>query len=172
MARTRYTFFSTIAQSEGYHHICALFLETADNERAHAKRFFKLMKGEGNQVHVQFEIPAIPIGRTAENLRAAAYGELEEHSLLYPRWARIADEEGLTEIADVFRAVTEVEHEHEKRFRILLKQVEDGTIFKRDREVSWKCRNCGYIFTGTQAPQECPACGHEQGWYQIGTELE
>jgi rubrerythrin len=172
MARTRYTFFSQVAESEGYHHIAALFQETADNEREHAKRFFKLLKGEGNQVHVQFEVPAVPIGRTAENLKAAADGEFEEHSNLYPRWARIAEEEGLSNIARVFLEIASVEREHEKRFRSLLRQVEEGTVFKREREVSWKCRNCGYIFVGTQAPQECPACGHEQGWYQIVTELE
>jgi rubrerythrin len=152
MTRVRYVFFSAVAKSEGYEQIAAFFLETADNEKEHAKRFFKLMKGEKHEVHVQFEVPAVPIRRTLENLQAAADIEQEEHINLYPRCARIADEEGFREIASVFRAIAEVEQQHEIRFRILLKQVEEGTVFKRDREVSWKCRNCGYIFRGTQAP--------------------
>jgi rubrerythrin len=172
MARTRYTFFSRVAQQEGFEQIGSIFLETAANEKEHAKRFLKLIKGENHQIHVQFRVPGIPVGKTVENLRAAANGELEEHSQTYPRFARIATEEGFTEIAAVFNAIASVEVHHEQRFRILLKQVEQGTVFKRDREVLWKCRNCGYVSKGTEAPTECPACGHEQGWYQVKEELE
>ena len=172
MARNRYTFFASVAKKQGYEQIGAIFLETAENEREHAKRFLKLMKGDGSPVHVQFSVPAISIGKTLENLKAAADGELEEHSQLYPHMAAIAEQEGFDEIARVFRAIADVERHHEQRFRILARQVETGTVFKRDREVNWKCRNCGYVFRGTEAPKECPACGHEQGWYEIQEVLE
>lgn len=172
MARNRYTFFASKAKKEGYEQISAIFQETADNEKEHAKRFLKLMKGDGTPVHVQFSVPAVSIGTTLENLKASAEGELEEHSQAYPHMAAIAEQEGFDEIARIFRAIASVEREHEQRFRILAKQVETGTVFKRDREVSWKCRNCGYVSRGTEAPIECPACGHEQGFYEIQEVLE
>jgi rubrerythrin len=172
MTRNRYTYFANVAKKQGYEQIGAIFLETAENEREHAKRFLKLMAGDGSPVHVQCTIPGISIRKTADNLRAAADGELEEHSQSYPHMAAIAEQEGFDEIAKVFRAIALVEKEHELRFRILLKQVEDGTVFKRDREVLWKCRNCGYVHRGTEAPVECPACGHEQAWYEIKEVLE
>lgn len=172
MARTRYIFFARVAQQEGFEQIGSIFMETAANEKEHAKRFLKLMKGENNQVHVQFNVPGVPIGTTAENLRAAANTELEEHSTLYPRFAQVATDEGFSAIAQVFALIATIEAHHEQQFRVLLKQVEQGTVFKRDREVLWKCRNCGYVSRGTEAPAQCPACGHEQGWYQVKEELE
>jgi rubrerythrin len=172
MARTRYVFFARAAQQEGFEQIASIFLETAANEKEHAKKFLKLMKGENNQVHVQFNVPGIPVGKTAENLRAAANSKLEDHSRLYPRFAQIATDEGFTEIARIFGLIATIEAQHEQRFRLLLKQVEQGTVFKRDREVLWKCRNCGYVSRGTEAPAVCPACGHQQGWYQVKEELE
>ena len=172
MARNRYTFFASKAKKEGYEQISAIFLETAENEREHAKRFLKLMDGTGNPVHVQIDIPAIKIGSTLENLKFAAEGELEEHSTAYPHMAAIAEQEGFTEVARVFRAVAEVEAAHEQRFRTLAKQVETGTVFKRDRDVRWKCRNCGYIFIGKEPPAECPACGHSRAFYEMAEVLE
>lgn len=172
MARNRYTFYASVAKKQGYEQIAAIFLETAENEREHAKRFLKLMKGDGSAVHVQFAVPAFSIQKTLENLKAAADGELEEHSALYPHMAAIAEQEGFDDIAKVFRNIASVEREHEMRYRILAKQVEEGTVFKRDREVAWKCRNCGYVFRGFEAPEECPACGHPQSFYEIQEVLE
>jgi rubrerythrin len=172
MARTRYTFFASAAKKEGFEQIAAIFIETADNEREHAKTFLKLMKPDGSQVNVQTGIPAVPIGTTAANLRYAADGELEEHSKAYPHMAAIAEQEGFADVATAFRAIATVEREHEGRFRILLKQVETGTVFKRSREVPWKCRNCGYVHRGLEAPGRCPACGHERGWYEMKEVLE
>jgi rubrerythrin len=172
MARNRYTYFASTAKKQGYEQIAAIFIETAENEREHAKRFLKLMAGDGAPVHVQCAVPGIAIKKTADNLRAAAEGEYEEHSQSYPHMAAIAEQEGFDEIAKAFRAIACVEREHEQRFRILLRQVEEGTVFKRDREVAWKCRNCGYVHRGLEAPTECPACGHEQGWYEIKEVLE
>jgi rubrerythrin len=172
VARTRYSFFASKAKKEGYEQISEIFLETAENEKEHAKRFYKLIKGEGNAVHIQLGVVAHPIATTALNLKAAADSELEEHSQMYPHWAAVAEQEGFDEIAKVFRAIASVEREHEQRFRILQKQVEEGTVFKRDREVSWKCRNCGYIAQALEAPAACPACGHAQGWYEMKEVLE
>lgn len=173
MARNRYTFFSSIAKKQGYEQIGAIFLETAENEKEHAKRFLKLIKGmEGEPLPITFQVPSYTVGSTLENLKFAANGELEEHSIGYPKMAQIADEEGFKEIATVFRAIAEVEKAHEDRFRILAKQVEEGTVFKRNRAVTWKCRNCGYIFKGTEAPQECPSCGHAQSFFEVQEVLE
>ncbi len=172
MARNRYTFFASKAKKQGYEQIAALFLETAENEREHGKSFLKLMGGDGSAVHVQLDVSSYGVGDTLSNLKFAADGELDEHSQIYPHMAAIAEEEGFTEVARVYRAVAEVERAHEKRFRILAKQVEANTVWKRDREVSWKCRNCGYVFVGNEAPTECPACGHPQGWYEIQEVLE
>ena len=172
MARNRYTFFASVAKKQGYEQIAAIFLETAENEREHAKRFLKTLKGTGAPIHVQCEIPGSFIGSTLENLRQAANGEKSEHSQEYPRMAEVAEQEGFPEIADLFRKIASVELEHEKRFNILAHQVETGTVFKRDREVEWKCRNCGYVFRGFEAPAECPACGHKQGFYEIKEVLE
>jgi rubrerythrin len=172
MARTRYTFFASAAKKEGYEQIAAIFLETAENEREHAKTFLKMMKPDGSHVNVQCAIPAIPIGTTAANLRYAAEGELEEHLKSYPHMAAVAEQEGFPEIGKAFRTIACVERAHEERFRLLLHQVETGTVFKRTREVVWKCRNCGYLHRGMEAPARCPACGHERGWYEMKEVLE
>ena len=172
IARNKYTYFSSKAKKEGYEQIAALFLETAENEKEHAKKFLKLMKGDGSQVHIQCQVPGFAIKSTLQNLKSSAEGELEEHSQLYPHWAAIADQEGFTKVAETFRVIAMVEREHEQRFRILAQQVETGTVFKRTREVNWKCRNCGYVVSGLEAPAECPVCGHPQSFYEIQEVLE
>ena len=164
-ARNRYTYFASVARKEGYRQIEALFLETADNEKEHAKRFFKFL--EGGAVEITAMFPAGIIGDVKENLKAAAAGENEEHTTLYPNFAKVADEEGFTAITKVFREIAKVEKEHEKRYLTLLKNIEQGTVFKRENPVKWKCRNCGYIHEGTEAPAECPACAHPQAYYEL-----
>jgi len=164
-ARTRYTYFSSAAKKEGYEQIAALFLETAENEKEHAKVFFKHL--EGGMVEITAMYPAGRIGTTAENLLAAAEGELEEWGTLYPDFAAIADEEGFPKVAESFREIAEVEQHHEARYRKLLALVEGGTFFKRETPVRWKCRNCGYIHEGPEAPKMCPACAHPQAHYEL-----
>ena len=164
-ARNRYTFFASVAKKEGYEQISALFLETANDEKTHAKNFFKHL--EGGDLEIQATYPAGKIGTTAENLLAAAMGENEEHTLLYPEAAKIADEEGFPEIALLFRNVAKVEAHHEARYRALLKNVEDGKVFKKDQKVTWKCRNCGFIYEGEEAPKICPACDHPQAHFEV-----
>jgi rubrerythrin len=168
----RYVLFADVAKKEGFESISSIFLETASNENEHSKRFFKLIKGDGTPIQIQFALPGTPVGTTAENLRSAAEAELEEHSQTYPHWANIAEQEGFDEIAKQWRSIAAVEKEHERRFRILLKQVEEGKVFKRNREVQWKCRNCGYVFKGMEAPRVCPACAHEQAFQEIQEILE
>jgi len=167
-ARNRYTYFAKVAQKEGYRQIEALFLETAENEREHAKRFFKFL--EGGMVEIVATYPAGVIGTTAENLLAAAEGEKEEWSVLYPDAARIAEEEGFIEVANAFHAIARVEVAHENRYRKLLENVEQGKVFKRDGKVAWKCRNCGYIHEGDGAPDTCPACDHPQAHFELHVE--
>lgn len=167
-ARNRYTFFASVAKKEGYEQISALFLETADNEKEHAKVFFKYL--EGGDAEITATYPAGRIGTTAENLLAAANGELEEWGTLYPDFAKIADEEGFAEIATSWREIAEVEEHHEARYRKLLANVEAGLVFRRGEEVLWKCRNCGYVHRGTEAPKECPACKHPQSYYELFVE--
>ena len=164
-ARNRYTYFASAAKKDGYEQIAAIFLETADNEKEHAKRFFKFL--EGGNVEITASFPAGEIKTVGENLQAAAGGEKEEHSQIYPEFARIADEEGFPEIAQVFRAVAVSEKQHEKRYLKLLENIEKGMTFKRKEVVRWKCRNCGYIHEGTAAPEECPACAHPQAYFEI-----
>jgi rubrerythrin len=173
MARNRYTFFSSIAKKQGYEQIGAFFLESAENEREHAKRFLKFLKaGASPGIKIELEIPSFSVGSTLENLRFSAEGEHGEHSAAYPEFAAVADQEGFPDIAAAYRAIAEVEAAHERRYRILAQQVETGTVFKRDREVTWKCRNCGYTVKALEAPKECPACGHAQGWYEVQEVLE
>jgi rubrerythrin len=172
VARARYVLFAQVAEKEGYEQIAAIFLETAANEQEHAKRFYKLIKGDAVPIQILLAVPGVPIGTTLENLRAAADGEFEEHSHMYPHWAAIAEQEGFDEIARIWRAIASVEKEHETRYRILLRRVDEGTVFKRDREVLWKCRNCGYVSKGLQAPETCPACAHEQSFHEIKEVLE
>lgn len=164
-ARNRYTYFSSQAKKEGFEQISFIFADTADNEKEHAKKFFKFL--EGGEVEITASYPAGVIGKTAENLKAAAAGENLEHTVLYPEAAKIADEEGFGEIAKVFREIAKVEKEHEKRYLTLLKNVETGTVFKRQATVKWRCRNCGYVHEGPEAPAECPACAHPQAYYEI-----
>jgi rubrerythrin len=172
MARNRYTFFSSKAKKQGYEQISALFLESAENEREHAKRFLKYLKGGSPSVPITVEVPTHTIGSTLENLQFAASGEHDEATAAYPTFAAEAEQEGFAEIAATFRAIAEIEAAHEARYAVLAKQVETGTVFKRDREVTWKCRNCGYIQKGFEAPKECPACGHGQGFYEVQEVLE
>jgi rubrerythrin len=164
-ARMRYTYFASQAKKEGYEQISFIFSDTADNEKEHAKRFFKFL--EGGDVEITASYPAGVIGTTAENLLAAAKGENLEHTVLYPEAAKIAEQEGFDEIARVFREIARVEMEHEKRYRILLKNVETGAVFKRPSATKWHCRNCGYVSEGAEAPETCPACDHPQAYYEL-----
>ncbi|MFC2012811.1 rubrerythrin [Chloroflexota bacterium] len=154
-ARNKYTYFAAAAREEGYEHIAGVFLETAKNEREHAQREFDFLKGTGD---------------TAANLKAAADGEHYEWTEMYAEFARTAREEGFTEIADFFKEVAEVEEQHEKRYLALLRNVKEGRVFKRDKPVRWKCRNCGYIHEGTEAPEKCPACTFPQSYYELMAE--
>lgn len=163
-ARNRYTFFASAAKKEGFEQIAGVFEETANQEKEHAKRFFKFL--EGGMVEITATYPAGMIGTTAENLTAAAEGEHEEHAVLYPEFAKIAAGEGFPKIAATFLAVTAVEKEHETRYRILLERVESGKFFERDEEILWQCRNCGYITKGKKAPEICPACQHPKAFFE------
>ncbi|MFW3145377.1 MAG: rubrerythrin [Thermoplasmatota archaeon] len=163
-ARNRYTFFAKQAKKEGFEAISAIFLETAENEKEHAKLFFKHL--EGGMVEITAMYPAGVIGNTIENLRAAANGENEEWTVLYPGFAKIADEEGFPEVAKTFRMVAKVEVEHEKRYNSLIHDLEEGSFFNREEKIKWKCRNCGYIHEGATAPEICPACNHPQAYFE------
>ena len=164
-ARNRYTYFASCAKKDGLEQISAIFLETADNEKEHAKVFFKYL--EGGDAEITARYPAGRIGTTAENLLAAAEGELMEWGTLYPEFARIADEEGFADIAESWRQIAEVEAHHEKRYRALLENVNGYKVFRKDGVVFWKCRNCGYVYEGAEAPLECPACKHPQAYYEL-----
>ncbi len=163
-ARTRYTFFSSVAGSEGYEQIAAVFLETAEQEKEHAKRFFKFL--EGGSVEVLATYPAGKIGTTAENLLAAAKGEKEEWDILYRDFSKIAEDEGFAPVAAAFKAIATVEAEHERRYLALLGRITDGNFFHRDEKIWWQCRNCGYLVEVTDAPQLCPACLHSQAFFE------
>lgn len=164
-ARTRYDYFASQAKKEGLEQIAALFAETALNEKEHAKRFFKFL--EGGMVEVTASFPAGVIGTTMENLNAAADGENEEWTELYPEFARVAEEEGFREIAAAFKLIAKVEKHHEERYRTLYKNLEEGKVFKRGNKVVWKCRNCGFIHEAESAPKMCPACQHPQSYFEI-----
>lgn len=163
-ARMRYTYFASVAKKEGYEQISAIFTETADQEKEHAKRFFKFL--EGGNVEITGTFPAGVIGTTAENLAAAAAGEHEEWVDMYPQFADVAEAEGFVEIANVFRKIATVEAEHEKRYRALLERVKAGTVFSRETEIEWQCRNCGYVTKAKSAPEKCPACNHPQAYFE------
>ena len=167
-ARNRYTFFASKAKKEGYEQIAAIFQETADNEKEHAEVFFKYL--QGGDVKIMAEYPAGVIGTTAENLLAAAEGEKMEWGTLYPDFAKTAEEEGFSEIASIFREIAEVEAYHERRYRKLLENVKKKQVFKKDKVVKWKCRNCGYVHEGPEAPKVCPACKHPQSYYELWVE--
>ena len=164
-ARTRYTYFASIAKKEGYVQIADIFEETANQEKEHAKRFFKFL--EGGDLEITAMYPAGKMGSTAENLLAAATGEEEEHSELYPAFAAVALNEGFPEIAAAWNAISVAEKQHEKRYRDLLANIENGQVFKRENAVTWRCRNCGYLHTGDEAPEKCPACIHPQAHFEL-----
>lgn len=164
-ARNRYTYFASVARKVGLEQIAAIFLETADNEKEHAKRFFKFL--EGGEVEITASYPAGVIGDTAQNLTAAAAGEKLEWSKLYLEAGNIARQEGFAEVADLFKEISEVEQQHEKRYLALLKNVQEGKVFAKDTVVKWKCRNCGYVHEGKEAPATCPACAHPQAYFEI-----
>ncbi len=163
-ARSRYTFFASVAKKEGYEQIAGVFMETAEQEKEHAKKFFKYL--EGGMVEITASYPAGVIATTAENLAAAAAGENEEWAELYPEFAKIADEEGFPQIANTFRQIAKVEAEHEARYRTLLGRVEAGKVFEREEEIEWQCRNCGFVIKSKKAPMKCPACEHPQAYFE------
>ena len=164
-ARNRYTFFASVAKKAGFEQIAAIFLETAGNEKEHAERFFKFL--EGGDVEITASYPAGAIEDTAANLEASAAGENLEWTKLYKESEEIAQSEGFEKIASVFKEIAEVEEQHEIRYRKLLKNLEEGKVFKKDVVVKWKCRNCGYVHEGKEAPEECPACAHPQSYYEL-----
>ncbi|MCD4784527.1 MAG: rubrerythrin family protein [Candidatus Eremiobacteraeota bacterium] len=165
-ARNRYTYFAGKARKEGFIQISAIFIETADQEKEHAKRFFKFL--EGGEVEIQASFPAGKIGTTSENLASSAAGENFEWTTMYPEFARIAREEGFEAIAKVFEAVSVAERQHEKRYNDLKFNVDNDKVFKREKPVVWRCRNCGYLHEGEEAPTTvCPACAHPQAFFEL-----
>jgi len=164
-ARNRYTYYASKAKEEGLIQISAIFEETANQEKEHAKRLFKFL--EGGEVEITATFPAGVIGTTLENLKAAAAGENYEHTQMYPEFAKIAREEGFDDIAKVFEAIAVAEKQHEKRYKELASNLEAGRVFKRNGKVIWRCRNCGYLHEGNEAPKECPACAHPQGYFEL-----
>jgi rubrerythrin len=167
-ARTRYTFFASVAKKEGYEQISAIFTETAGNEKEHAELFFKHLKGGMAEITASY--PAGIISNTAENLKAAADGEKMEWGTLYPDFAEVAEKEDFKEIANTFRMVAKVEAKHERRYRKLLANVEDGKVFKKDKVIKWKCRNCGHVYEGSEAPAKCPVCDHARSYFEVWCE--
>lgn len=163
-ARNRYTFFASVAKKEGYEQIAGVFMETAEQEKEHAKRFFKYL--EGGPLTITASYPAGIIGTTTENLLAAAEGEHEEWDVLYAEFGDVAEKEGFPEIANTFRQIAKVEAEHEKRYLKLLSRITDGNFFVRDNEIWWQCRNCGYVIKAKEAPLKCPACAHPQSYFE------
>lgn len=164
-ARNRYNYFASKAKKEGYEQISGIFAETADNEKEHAKRFFKFL--EGGDVEISASFPAGVIGSTLDNLKAAAAGENHEYTKMYPEFANIADEEGFKDIAEVFRKVAVAEKQHEKRYLALAENIETKRVFKRDTAIKWRCRNCGYIHDDKEAPDKCPACAHPKAYFEL-----
>lgn len=164
-ARNRYTYFASKAKKEGYVQISQIFEETASQEKEHAKRFFKML--EGGEVEIQATFPAGVIGTTAENLKEAAGGEHYEWTDMYPAFAKVAREEGFVDAAELWDAVSIAEKQHEKRYRGLLNNVEDNTVFKKGSSVVWRCINCGYLHDGEEAPDKCPACLHPKSYYEL-----
>ncbi len=169
-ARNRYTMYSKIAKKEGYEQIAAIFAETADNEREHAKWFFRmaneLSEGKIDEIKVEAAAP-LTLGNTIDNLKAAAAGEHFENSTLYPEFADIAEKEGHKQIAIRIRAISSVEAHHEARYKELLKNVEQGSVFKKNVKVYWICRNCGYVHEGLTPPSKCPSCDHPESYFQV-----
>lgn len=164
-ARNRYTYFASQAKKDGYVQISAVFEETAAQEKEHAKRLFKFL--EGGEVELCAAFPAGVIGSTLQNLKDAAAGENHEHTEMYPEFAKTARKEGFDKIADVMEAIAVAEKQHEKRYLALAANIEAGRVFKRPEKVVWRCRNCGYLHEGTEAPSECPACAHPQAHFEL-----
>lgn len=164
-ARNRYTYFASKAKKEGYVQISHIFEETANQEKEHAKRLFKLL--EGGEVEITGAFPAGVIGSTQENLKESAGGENYEHTTMYPEFAKTAREEGFESVAMIFEAIAVAEKQHEKRYLDLAANIEAGRVFKRDSVVTWRCRNCGYLFEGQEAPISCPACAHPQAHFEL-----
>ncbi len=167
-ARMRYTYFASAAKKEGFEQIAAIFTETADQEKEHAKRMFKYL--EGGMVEINASFPAGVIGRTIDNLQAAAAGEHEEWSLDYPAFADVAEKEGFYEIAAMYRNISVAEKAHEERYRAFVKNIETASVFAKEGEVVWQCRNCGYIHVGKEAPEVCPACLHPPAHFEVKKE--
>lgn len=164
-ARNRYTYFASKARDEGYIQMAQIFEETANQEKEHAKRLFKLL--EGGNVEITGSFPAGVIGSTVENLKQAAAGEHYEWSEMYPTFAQVAEEEGFPNIAAIFRAIAVAEKQHEKRYLALQANIENGRVFRRDKPVVWRCINCGYLHEGTEAPEICPSCAHPQAYFEL-----
>jgi len=164
-ARNRYGYYASVARKAGYEQISAIFLETADNEKEHAKVLLKYL--QGGDIEIKAAYPAHLTDDTLENLRAAAAGENHEWTTMYPDFAKVAKEEGFDEIAKTLTEIAEVEQFHENRYLALIKNLEEGKVFKKDKVVKWHCRNCGYIYEGKEAPTECPACKHPRAHYEI-----
>ncbi|MDY6855875.1 MAG: rubrerythrin family protein [Thermodesulfobacteriota bacterium] len=164
-ARNRYTYFASQAKKEGFVQMANIFLETADQEKEHAKRLFKLL--EGGELEIQAAFPAGAIDETAVNLKESAAGENYEWTDMYPSFARVANEEGFEDIAKIFESIAVAEKQHERRYLGLLANLEAGTVFKKDRSVVWRCQNCGYIHEGNEAPDPCPACAHVQAHFEL-----
>lgn len=167
-ARNRYTFFASVAKKVGYEQISSIFTETAGNEKEHAELFFKHLVG--GEAEITATYPAGMIGSTSQNLKAAAEGEKLEWETLYPNFAKVAEEEGFSEIAGTFTMISKVEASHERRYRKLLANVSEGKVFKKYTEIQWKCRNCGYVYTSSEAPDECPVCSHSQAYFEVWCE--
>lgn len=167
-ARNRYTFYSKVADKEGHKQIAAIFMETADNERAHAKIFFDLLVQGLGKAHIKVDADyPVGYGNTSENLQYAAEGEKEEWGTAYPSFADIAKQEGFPEVELAFRKILEIEKHHEQRYLDLKSSLDNGTLYKRESLQYWKCRNCGYIHMGEEAPKVCPACKHPQGYFEV-----
>lgn len=164
-ARNRYTYFAGQARKDGFVQIADIFTETADQEKEHAKRLFKFL--EGGEVEIAGAFPAGVLGTTLDNLKASAAGEHHEHTAMYPEFAKIAEEEGLKDVAATFRAIAVAEKQHEKRYLGLAANIEAGRVFKREAKVAWRCRNCGYLHEGVSAPEICPACLHPQAHFEL-----
>jgi rubrerythrin len=164
-ARNRYTYFSSQARKEGFVQISAIFEETANQEKEHAKRLFKFL--EGGEVEISAAFPAGVIGSTSENLKEAAAGENYETTEMYPNFAKVAEEEGFSEIAKVFKNIAVAEARHRDRYLALEKNIAEGKVFKREKSVRWICRNCGYVHEGTETPDVCPACAHPQAHFEL-----
>ena len=164
-ARNRYTYFASQAKKDGYEQISATFSETAEQEKEHAKRFFSFL--EGGEVMIQAGYPAGKVGTTAENLKASADGEKHEWTVLYQEFAKVAEGEGFKDVALLFKNISVAEKQHEKRYRELLANVEAGKVFKKDKSVVWRCRNCGFVYEGKDAPEKCPACQHPKAYFEL-----